>query len=317
MSEETYRSTQDHSYLNATIIPVLLDDAGLTANEFRVYCHICRRAGKKKTAFPGVRGIAEKCLLSKPTVINALIELEKKGMLVIEKTPGQVSFYHVTDTSEWFRGGQNEDPPQNGGVQTSLPPSGQSALPGWSNPLTTVVNLVDRGGQNEVTKGCTIKGTNEGYPPKEEGWERIELLRMRINTLFSRAFEEVWPNDDEHYLVDISKRPNCLQEMEVIADVFEKEGNGKYARSPRLLLLKWLEVYERCRNPVKESSRPPTISEMKTVIETLKREATDLAEEFTMEDSFGPKWNDPKAKARWKEIQAKIKELEGKMAKAL
>jgi predicted transcriptional regulator len=77
-----------------------LDKTGLSPSEFRIYCHLLRRADKEHTTWPGIRFIAENCHMSKNTVCVALQRLHKFGFIQIEKTISG-SRYTVSKQSEW------------------------------------------------------------------------------------------------------------------------------------------------------------------------------------------------------------------------
>lgn len=80
------------------ICPAWLDDLGLTATQFRVYCHLRRRAGPTEWAKPGLRSIAKTCRLRTDTVQKALRELETFRLIDIHppKKQGETSEYWVS-----------------------------------------------------------------------------------------------------------------------------------------------------------------------------------------------------------------------------
>lgn len=65
-------------------IPVWLDEANLTHAEFRVFCHLCRRADKQGLAWPSLGSVAEKCGMSRITVCRAIQALCEKNLVVNE-----------------------------------------------------------------------------------------------------------------------------------------------------------------------------------------------------------------------------------------
>lgn len=77
-----------------------LDDAGLTAQQFRIYAHLARRAGRDG-AYPGIDSMAKHCLLSKHTVIDAVRVLESRGMVKVSRSTGERSRYILTRKTEW------------------------------------------------------------------------------------------------------------------------------------------------------------------------------------------------------------------------
>ena len=71
-------------------------------------------------------------------------------------------------------------------------------------------------------------------------------IRDRLNALFKREPSFPWGNDEEHYLIDVAKRPNCLAEMAEI-EAFWAAGNYR-PQSVRSLLDGWPALLDRARN---------------------------------------------------------------------
>lgn len=65
-------------------IPALLDDLGLDARAFRVFCRIVRRAGAGGTCFESIRNMAAALGLWRPNVTRAVKELSRLGLVSIE-----------------------------------------------------------------------------------------------------------------------------------------------------------------------------------------------------------------------------------------
>jgi hypothetical protein len=64
-------------------IPSWLDEAGLSQQEFRIYCHLCRRADNATgTAWPSYSAMIETCGSSKMTIRRSLGILEERGLIV-------------------------------------------------------------------------------------------------------------------------------------------------------------------------------------------------------------------------------------------
>ena len=82
---------------NLPFIPAWLDDAGLSQAEFRVYCHLCRRADNKKgIAWPRADSIARDCIMCKDTVWKVLRSLESKGLIRrLGKPFGKANRYRI------------------------------------------------------------------------------------------------------------------------------------------------------------------------------------------------------------------------------
>ena len=62
----------------------IIDDDRVGKNELLVYMALCRYSGRERTAFPGIRTLAEKARLSPNTVQTALKTLQNLGYLLIE-----------------------------------------------------------------------------------------------------------------------------------------------------------------------------------------------------------------------------------------
>ena len=78
------------------IIHSTLDDAKLSLAAFRVFCHLARRAGVSRVAYPGIRSIVSVCGINKKTAWRALSELEQRGFLRRKGSPGRSNSYTIT-----------------------------------------------------------------------------------------------------------------------------------------------------------------------------------------------------------------------------
>src|SRR5436305_6092762 len=86
---------------NALWVHSALDDLGLTPAEFRVYAHLSRRAGNG-VAWPAINSIAKVCRLSRHTVIAAFNNLERHGLLQIERGGGAATnHYRLIEIHSW------------------------------------------------------------------------------------------------------------------------------------------------------------------------------------------------------------------------
>ena len=77
--------------LTDTFIPACLDDAGLSAAEFRVFCRVARWA----ECFQAVDTISKGCHLHPKTVRKALESLVNRGLLLRQQRYGTTSIYRV------------------------------------------------------------------------------------------------------------------------------------------------------------------------------------------------------------------------------
>ncbi|MDF5717294.1 MAG: helix-turn-helix domain-containing protein [Rhizonema sp. NSF051] len=88
--------------LSIPFIPVWLDDYGLTPAEFRVYCHVVRRAGKNGLCWESVPRIAKACRLSRNLTMAALRVLtEVHRLLIKNKRVGETDEYTLAPSSDW------------------------------------------------------------------------------------------------------------------------------------------------------------------------------------------------------------------------
>ncbi len=115
---------------NAAYISAALDDAGLSPAQFRVYCHINRRAGTEGEHWESLKNCAVHCQLHPDTVKAAIEVLLARGMIQIAKWPlGGSKHYRVTTLGEW-----SPPPKRIPTIETSgasePPPSPMDSMPG-------------------------------------------------------------------------------------------------------------------------------------------------------------------------------------------
>src|SRR2546429_417414 len=85
---------------NVLFVHSRLDDYGLSPQQFRVYGHLARRAGKG-AAFPSVREIARVCRLHPQTVRRCLKVLTIHRLVTREERSGTTTLYRLTPPSHW------------------------------------------------------------------------------------------------------------------------------------------------------------------------------------------------------------------------
>jgi len=83
-------------------IPSNLDDYGLDPFEFRLYCHIARRAGAQGSCWEGVQKMAKVCAMDRKTVMAKLESLEQKRLLRAERQLGKTTTITLTNAAEWL-----------------------------------------------------------------------------------------------------------------------------------------------------------------------------------------------------------------------
>lgn len=91
------RSTDGLSFIHST-----LDDFGLNPTQFRVYCHVARRAGRDGKCSDSVATFGKACGLHPNTVRPALKLLVEHRLLSMHPRRGQTTFYRRNPWSEWI-----------------------------------------------------------------------------------------------------------------------------------------------------------------------------------------------------------------------
>ena len=118
-----------------------LDDQGLTPHEFRVYCHLARRAGAGY-AYPGLRSIAETCCIDVKTASKSIAALIERNMIEQEKRKHrQPSLYRLTSSERWVRCGKSH----------------HQEKVGVGNDTTKVWEMTPQGVGNDTTQGNPLK----------------------------------------------------------------------------------------------------------------------------------------------------------------
>ncbi|BBD70608.1 hypothetical protein NIES4072_69750 [Nostoc commune NIES-4072] len=140
-----------------------LDDLPLTMEAFRVYCHLCRRAGCDNNAFPSYKSIGEACF--RGSFPNSPTEtLRRKAMAAVDelvcwnlitkatkkKLDGSPSSnqYRLTDIDDWFTEATKQSSLTRGKAKTS-------------NGETTRVVLGEHQGGDRGTLGV-VMGEHQG-----------------------------------------------------------------------------------------------------------------------------------------------------------
>jgi hypothetical protein len=85
-----------------------LDDFGLTASEFRVYCHILRRAGTNGSYWEGAKKAAAICRINRDTYDKAIAALGKYNMIEVQKRTGETSIINPISKKLWTKGTGNQ-----------------------------------------------------------------------------------------------------------------------------------------------------------------------------------------------------------------
>jgi Helix-turn-helix domain len=143
-----------------------LDDLGLSATEFRVFCHLARRGAKDEYCRPGHESIAKICKLEIKTVRKALASLEQRGMIRVESRPGETNVYVLMPPNAWR---SDDIATANPSTPPNPPQGGTGRHPGWKT---------DRQVGCQLGGGSTQSAPYEGYPSEAipEGNPKTQAL---------------------------------------------------------------------------------------------------------------------------------------------
>lgn len=115
---------QDQSEFNVLFVRAEIDDYGLTANQFRIYAHLARRAGANG-AWPSVKSMANHCLMNEDTIRRCLKRLKELNLIHAMERSGATTVYTLTSRSQWKAIRPINDPSEKRGaplVSESTPP---------------------------------------------------------------------------------------------------------------------------------------------------------------------------------------------------
>jgi len=174
-SDPIQQITHDTSEINAIFVHSSLDDAGLSPAEFRIFCHLSRRAGMG-SAYPAVETIAKVCRMNTKTVRRSLKRLVDMRMIIRRYRPSQTALYTLTKPSWWLPANlqpelalaadpsQNEPglPSQN---EPGLPSQNEPGLPSQNEPGLPSQNEPGLPSQNEPGEGNPLKVIPLKVPP--------------------------------------------------------------------------------------------------------------------------------------------------------
>jgi hypothetical protein len=166
---------QDTSGFNVIFVHSRLDDYGLPASVFRVYCHLARRAGNG-AAFPAIASIARICRLHPQTVRQALRVLVQHHLITREPRPGTTPIYRLTPAAQW-----QPTTSMNGGSYVSdAPPSVSDATP--------TKQIKDNPSEKDEVEGNPV----EGDPKKEDPHSPPQGDSVRDTASSSSQVEEIY-----------------------------------------------------------------------------------------------------------------------------
>lgn len=252
--------SQDLTAFELIFVHSEVDDAGLTPAEFRVYCHLARRALSKpkgkNDAYPGIRGMAEICCLNKDTVVAAIAELERRKMIAVSRVGGMVNHYKVTSKSDWLSETRERSLSETREHYRPLKPDGLS-------------ETRERTVRNEGTKGNPSKGIQEGNPSKGVAWglsgpgvtetmRKFEEAKRRISAMSLRPGRR-WTAFEEHTLIDLMRFPSFWSELESL-ESYHKRQPRFFAQSVESLLTRWsvfLDYAAKAKGQKQTTGKPP------------------------------------------------------------
>jgi DNA-binding MarR family transcriptional regulator len=221
-----------------------LDEQGLTPHEFRVYCHLARRAGAGY-AFPGLRSIAETCCIDVKTASKSIAALIERNMIEQEKrNHRQTSLYRLTSSERWRCG-----------------KSHHTKKRGVGNDTTKVWEIAPHGVGNDTTQGSPLRESNKVihipektavdliysiYPRKKAPLNAKKAIAkalkttdeatlIKATTAFRDAVKNTWPKEDEDFVPYPASWFNAGSYLEDPKS-YEKTNKTVDVRQPRALI---------------------------------------------------------------------------------
>lgn len=139
-----------------------LDEAGLTVQEFRVFCHISRRANGGE-CYASAESMAAICRIKRDTLFAAIRALESRGMLERESKIGCPTVYRITLAKHWHPS------PQTGQVEAVTRPPKRDRLgpiPNGDPSPQTGQEVSPQTGHPPVPPNGTVRYSPQGSPSK-------------------------------------------------------------------------------------------------------------------------------------------------------
>jgi len=193
-----------------------LDDFGLSVAEFRVYCHILRRAGTSAGHYwEGAKNAAKHCRINRTTYDKAIINLERYQMIHITRRKGESSIISPLAKNQWQRTDEyeevspKEDVPssQNRDTQKETHPTPKEDVPS-SRKRDTQKGVSPKEGEGVSPKegeGVSPKEGDEVYP--------IEVNPIEVNPKEKRerdARSQKKPVENSSSASDSANQPDPL-----------------------------------------------------------------------------------------------------------
>lgn len=160
-----------------------LDDAGLAPAEFRVYCHVSRRAGRYGVCTESLSNIAQHCGYCDDTTRAALKILTARRMLRRNDVPGEGVEYRLNPPAQWLpaltplrenrRGKKSKrSPAENSQANPSEKITGKG-IPSEGIPMKAIirsVNLVNTPLTNLTASAASMKRIARDIASNQHGW---------------------------------------------------------------------------------------------------------------------------------------------------
>ncbi|MFC4427186.1 helix-turn-helix domain-containing protein [Deinococcus navajonensis] len=150
--------------MNVLFVHSAIDDYPLTPEEFRLYAHLARRAGRG-TAYPSINSMATACRMNADTARRCLHNLLTYRMLEAVERRGRTTLYTLTKLSRWVKPEEvltvQEKQAQIGRVRRAEKKAQKAMMS--TEPSET------RGGVEEGAGDVTPLKRGEGYPSEMKG----------------------------------------------------------------------------------------------------------------------------------------------------
>lgn len=183
-----------------------LDNSGLTPVQFRVYCHLLRGIDSSGTVSKASESIASACKLTRITVLRVLVQLEKMGMVLCDRSIGKKTIYKLQPPSSWYSAQLVENKatrfskvvqlPMSATCKSDLPVNEinttkeeQVTLKGVTCPPVVEVDLV-----NEANRLTTNTGKNAPELTLEQKLDTVRQMGCSVG--------QVWRDGQMEILVD-------------------------------------------------------------------------------------------------------------------
>ena len=197
MSDQYKVEVQQGSERSLTFVRSELDDACLTASEFRVYCHIARREGSNGDCYATAATMAKKCRLNEDTVWDALASLVRQNLIRKVSRVGTSNLLYLTNQSEWkLDPTEKRGRPLDSGAHLSES-RGSKGTPGKGAPIIARKREADP----TLLKDC--QEIYEAYPRKSArpvalaAIQKAKLANPQIDLLAAVKKYAQWSRDEK------------------------------------------------------------------------------------------------------------------------